>query len=504
MRIPHQEATSPRRAVLVGTAAAIRELEPRLNAVGIQVESDARLVIDAAKARPEDFEQVLESIILNHQPDLGLITLPARFAGLLDRLRTVLRRLEVPDRFVPVLEDLLAGIGPRNLPTIDPSDLLDRPAHPLDHQGIRTLCHGRRVLVTGAGGSIGGELIRRIAGYGPSELILMDRSEQALFEIDRQVARRHPELKRRASLQDVAERAGTLRVFESCRPNVVLHAAAHKHVPLSEDHPREAVRNNLQGSISAVQAAAATGAKTFVLVSTDKAVAPRSVMGATKRLAEVAVQRYAAEAGLATAVVRFGNVLGSSGSVLEIWQREVADGGPLTLTDRRMTRYLMTISEAAGLVLQAASQASSDGPVGRVHVLDMGEPVRILDLAHRFALANGLRLQGIDDVPAGDSALGLGIVETGIRPGEKLAEILSHPGDELSPTGHSAIRTWDGLVPSLPEIEALMRLTTSTDGTSSEVVIEGLRRAVARLDRMPRRGSEADGGLEFAATFGGG
>lgn len=502
MRIPHRAATAPRRAVIVGTAAAIRELEPRLNAVGILVESDARLVIDAEEARSEDFEQVLEAIILDHQPDLGLITLPARFATLLDRLRTVLRRLQVPDRFVPVLEDLLAGVGPRNLPIIDLSDLLDRPAHPLDHQGIRALCRGRRVLVTGAGGSIGGELIRRIAGYQPSELILMDRSEQALFEIDRQVARRHPELKRRASLQDVADRAGTLRVFESCRPNVVLHAAAHKHVPLSEDHPREAVRNNLQGSISAVQAAAATGAKTFVLVSTDKAVAPRSVMGATKRLAEVAVQRYAAEAGLATAVVRFGNVLGSSGSVLEIWQREVADGGPLTLTDRRMTRYLMTISEAAGLVLQAASQASSDGPVGRVHVLDMGEPVRILDLAHRFALANGLQLRGVDDAP-GDSGLGLGIVETGIRPGEKLAEILSHPGDELSPTGHSAIRTWDGLVPSLPEVEALIRLTNSTDGTSSEVVIEGLRRAVARLDRIPERGSEADGGLEFAATFGG-
>ena len=501
MRIPHEEATSPRRAVVVGTRAAIRELEPRLNAVGILVESDSRIIIDDENARSEDFEQRLESMVLRHQPDLGLITLPARFTTLLGRLRTVLRRLEIPDRFFPVLEDLLAGVGPRNLPAIDPSDLLDRPAHPLDHQSIRDLCRGRRVLVTGAGGSIGGELIRRIAGYVPAELILMDRSEQALFEIDRQVARRHPELKRRASLQDVADRAGTLRVFESCRPNVVLHAAAHKHVPLSEDHPREAVRNNLQGSISAVQAAAATGAKTFVLVSTDKAVAPRSVMGATKRLAEVAVQRYAAEAGLATAVVRFGNVLGSSGSVLEIWQREVADGGPLTLTDRRMTRYLMTISEAAGLVLQAASQASSDGPVGRVHVLDMGEPVRILDLAHRFALANGLQLHEVGDMSAGDSGLSLGIVETGIRPGEKLTEILSHPGDELASTAHSAIRTWDGLVPHLQEIEQLVRLTYSTDGTSPEVVIEGLRRAVAKLDRMPGGISASEEGLEFAATF---
>ena len=483
--MPNHQApvNSPRRAIVVGTAAAIRELEPRLSTVGILVEPGGRLIIDEANARPDGFEESLGAMVRHHRPDVGIITLPARFSTLLNRLRTVLRRLETPDRFVPVLEDLVDGVGPRNLPVIDPSDLLDRPARPLDHAGIGKLCHGRRILVTGAGGSIGGELVRRIATYGPSELILMDRSEHALFEIDRQVARSHPGLNRRASLQDVADRAGTLRVFETCRPNVVLHAAAHKHVPLSEDHPREAVRNNLQGSISAVQAAAAAGATTFVLVSTDKAVAPRSVMGATKRLAEVAVQRFAADAGLATAVVRFGNVLGSSGSVLEIWQREIADGGPLTLTDRRMTRYLMTISEAAGLVLQAASQASSDAPVGRVQVLDMGEPVRILDLAHRFARANGLRLHEGNDLAGAEVGLRLGIVETGIRPGEKLAEILAHPGDELAATGHPAIRTWDGRVPGRLEVEGLIRLTDSIDGTSSEVVIEGLRRAVATLDR---------------------
>ncbi|MEE2972638.1 MAG: polysaccharide biosynthesis protein, partial [Planctomycetota bacterium] len=411
-----------RRALLIGTAASLAELESRLVDRDVTVGPGHRVVIGTEAAGESDSwaEVVIEAIAFD-RPDLALVSLPARFTSLISELRLVLRRRGIPDRFVPTLDDLLAGIGPRNLPDIDLEDLLERPGRPLDLERITSLFRGRRVLVTGAGGSIGSELALRIASYRPAEIVLMDRSEQALFEIDRTLARRHPSLSRRASLQDVADRAGTLRTFESCRPNLVLHAAAHKHVPLSEDHPREAVRNNVAGSVSAVEAAAAVGASRFVLISTDKAVAPRSVMGATKRIAEVAVQSRAAEAGLATAVVRFGNVLGSSGSVLDIWRREIADGGPLTLTDRRMTRYLMTIPEAAGLVLQAACLASDQAPVGRVHVLDMGAPVRILDLARRFARANGLELveeaASTHDVPSD----GIGIVETGARPGEKLA-----------------------------------------------------------------------------------
>ncbi len=484
------------RVVIVGPAAAIAGVHRRLAESRRRIDIVGRLELDAGSTPPRGarLDEAVDQLVRTQSPDLAIITLPASASDLLTGLRTAFRRTGVPERFFPTVEDLLDGIGPRSLPDVDPAMLLDRQPRPLDHDRIRELFRGRRILVTGAGGSIGSELSRRIADYEPAELVLMDRSEHALFEIDRQIARRHPVLSRRASLQDVADAAGTLRVFESVRPHIVLHAAAHKHVPLSEDHPREAVRNNLIGSINAVRAAIATGARRFVLISTDKAVAPRSVMGATKRLAEIAVQREAADARLGCAVVRFGNVLGSSGSVLDIWSREIRDGGPITITDRRMTRYLMTIPEAAGLVLQAATIADAAMPAGRVHVLDMGEPVRIVDLADRFAAAHGLRAtEVIDGAAVGPGEIGL--VYTSARPGEKIHEILAQPGGSLGTTSHPAIRTWDGPVPSAGAVDRLVQLADSPPGTHAREAAEAVHAAIRAIDH-----GEAAFGPESQAT----
>ncbi len=476
-------AASPIRVVVVGPSSAIADVERRLSELARPTTVVGRLLLDGGSTSPlgATLDAAVRTVVADCAPDLAIVSLPSSACSLLGGLRTAFRRAGIPERFFPTVQDLLDGVGPRSLPDVDPSDLLDRPARPLDHDRIGGLFRGRRILVTGAGGSIGSELSRRIADYEPAELVLMDRSEQALFEIDRQIARRHPTLRRRASLQDVSDAAGTLRVFESVRPHIVLHAAAHKHVPLSEDHPREAVRNNLIGSINAVRSAIATGANRFVLISTDKAVAPRSVMGATKRLAEIAVQREAADAGLGCAVVRFGNVLGSSGSVLDIWHREIRDGGPITITDRRMTRFLMTIPEAAGLVLQAATLAESTMPVGRVHVLDMGEPVRIVELARRFASAHGLTAVELTDgmaLPAGE----IGLVFTSPRPGEKIHEILAQPGRTLGRTSHPAIRTWDGPVPDRRVVDRLVGLAETPPGTDPRAAAEAIHASVRALD----------------------
>lgn len=475
---------SPLRVVVVGPGWAGEAVARRLADCDRPTVVVGRLDPDATTPplRGQALDEAIRMLVGATSPDLAIVSLPASASELLQGIRTAFRREDVPERFFPTVEDLLDGVGPRSLPDIDPAMLLDRPSRPLDHDRIRSLCRGRRILVTGAGGSIGSELSRRIADYEPAELVLMDRSEHALFEIDRQIARRHPSLARRASLQDVADPAGTLRVFESVRPHVVLHAAAHKHVPLSEDHPREAVRNNLIGSINAVRAAIATGASRFVLISTDKAVSPRSVMGATKRLAEIAVQREAADAGLGCAVVRFGNVLGSSGSVLEIWSREIRDGGPITITDRRMTRYLMTIPEAAGLVLQAATIADASMPTGRIHVLDMGEPVRIVDLADRFAAAHGLgTVEAMPGTPIGPGRIG--VVFTSPRPGEKIHEILAQPGRTLGKTSHPAIRTWDGPVPTAEAVDRLVRAADTPPGTDAARAADAIHAAIRAVDR---------------------
>ncbi|MGE3320717.1 MAG: polysaccharide biosynthesis protein [Phycisphaerales bacterium] len=411
---------------------------------------------------------------------MALVSLPtsAVRAGVLDRLRLGLRTLELEHRVVPTLAELLeeateadatrravsnvcVATGPAGatgiLPRVDFAELIGRTHWGLDRRAVGALLTGKRVLITGAGGSIGSELARVAAGFNPECLVLMERAENALFMIDHDLRRRFPSIARRAVLHDVVDAERTLRVLDEHRPHVVFHAAAHKHVPLMEDHPSHAVDNNLFGTKSIADAAIAVGAERFVMISSDKAVNPTSVMGATKRLAELYVAGLAGSAGAGRSrlsMVRFGNVLGSACSVIPIWQQQIVDGGPVTVTDPRMTRYFMTIPEAATLVVQAAALGSEPG-AAPVYVLDMGEPVRILDLAQRLIAMHGLRpkLPATTSEPAGESPGGereapaaaeLPIEFTGIRPGEKLFEQLAYDAEHLAATSHPGINCWRG------------------------------------------------------------
>jgi len=459
-----------RTAILIGQPALCALLERQLDlldepphCVGwiVTTARDADIIAEiASPASPvlgtlED----LEAVISRARPDLALLALPGVMGDLIAAVRTRLRKLGVTDRYMPPLEDQLDGTGPRTHIDIDLADLVGRAPRDIDEAAVRRVIHNETVLITGAGGSIGGELARICARFGPARLLLMDRSENALFEIDRQIARHHPHLPRKALLHDVVDAAGTARLLCDLRPAAIFHAAAHKHVPMMEDHPGAAVDNNLFGTKSVADAADAAGAERFVMVSTDKAVNPSSIMGATKRLAELYVQAINHRSGTAFSIVRFGNVLGSSGSVLEIWARQIADGGPVTVTDPRMTRYFMTISEAASLVIQSAALVDPASPCGEVYLLDMGAPVNILRLARRFVRQHGLEARLIEENEYEASAGEIPIVMTGARPGEKLHESLAFDAESMRPTMHHDINIWELAPPDDRYVEeALARL----------------------------------------------
>ena len=430
---------------------------------------------------------------------LAVVCLPASQAAWQLRVRARLRELSLPERIVPPIEDLLSLPPVAALRTsasdVDVTELIGRVPFGLDRQSVSKALTNKRVLITGAGGSIGSELARIVATFHPEQLILMERAENALFEIDRQIARRFPEIKRKAVLHDVVDADATLRHCVHLKPHVVFHAAAHKHVPLMEDHPSHAVTNNLFGTKSIADAAVATGAERFVLISSDKAVNPTSVMGATKRLAEIYTQSLNRR-GSATrcCMVRFGNVLGSACSVLPIWGAQLAEGGPITVTDPRMTRYFMTIHEAATLVIQASAAGDAGavdlGKEPAVFVLDMGDPVLIVELAQRFIRAHGFSACVVDrahqplpefapptDTPT--DAPTIDIVLTGARPGEKLHEELAYAAESLHDTHHPGIRAWASDVARGVDVTALVSdLSQVRQSTDHKAVLATIRKYV--------------------------
>lgn len=409
----------------------------------------------------------LEAVVSDKQIDQVLLTVPV---AMLDQARVLAKRIEalgVTWRFLPCVSDQLAGrcasaLKPANLSStgsnqsnissastmlvVDPASLIAREPRALDHEAIRNTLAGKVVLITGSGGSIGSEIARLVAGFSPAKIVLVERSENALFDIDRQIARLFPSVPRSAALHDVTNASRTLALIMAHKPQVIFHAAAHKHVPMMEEHPADAVENNFYGTRSIADAAAAHGVERFVMISSDKAVNPSSVMGATKRLAELYIQDLNRRSDTIFSMVRFGNVLGSACSVIPIWSQQLAHGGPVTVTSSEMVRYFMTIPEAAGLVLQSAAlsgqhQAGSTqmsgvedeagSAAGEVFLLDMGKPIRILDLAKRFIQAQGLE-PGVD----------MQIQITGVRPGEKLFEELAYSGEDMLPTAHESIHLW--------------------------------------------------------------
>jgi FlaA1/EpsC-like NDP-sugar epimerase len=371
----------------------------------------------------------LRRIIREQKPDEVLIAVPSASGELRQRVVTLTREEGVPVKTVPGLHELFqneSNLAARIRP-VQVEDVLGREPVEVDLKKAAAYLKDEVVLVTGAGGSIGSELCRQIAATGCQRLILVDQGETPLFEIERELVTEHDFSPAVPVIADVQNQTKLRQLFERYRPAVVFHAAAYKHVPLMEANPLESVRNNALATRSVAEVAVEFGVKRFVLVSTDKAVNPKTVMGQSKALCEWVVETYGAREDVATrfVAVRFGNVLGSSGSVIPIFKRQIERGGPVTVTHPEMTRYFMTIPEAVSLVLQAGSI----GGRGEVFVLDMGEPVKIVDLARNMILLSGKEPER--DIP---------IVFVGERAGEKLHEELWAPGETVSETDHPKIR----------------------------------------------------------------
>lgn len=341
------------------------------------------------------------------------------------RIVQICNGIPVKARIVPALHDLLQGqLEVSHIRDVQVDDLLGREPVSLDEAQLRRFLAGKTVMVTGAGGSIGSQLARQITKFNPSCVLLVERAEFALFDVERAITELAPNISVLPVIADVGDEARMRHVFSSYRPSVVFHAAAHKHVPMMESNASEAVKNNVLATRTLGELAGQLGVETFVLISTDKAVRPTSVMGASKRMAELVVQDLDRRSPTRFVAVRFGNVLDSKGSVIPIFREQIAKGGPVTVTAPDMKRYFMTIPEATQLVLQAGAM----GAGGEIFILDMGKPMRILDLAKDMIKLSGL--EPFEDID---------IVYTGMRPGEKKVEELEISGENITNTRHSKI-----------------------------------------------------------------
>ena len=366
-----------------------------------------------------DCEQIPQ-LVQTQRIDQIFIALPNASARDMRRVVTACEASAKPFRTLPRWQDLFSVQAmTRELRAVSIEDLLGREPVSLDWQTIRRELTGKVVLVSGGGGSIGAELCRQLASLGPAMLVILERSEFNLYEVERELRSRFPDIDLRVHLTDVCDAVAVNHWFECYRPEVVFHAAAYKHVPLLEKQVREAIRNNVLGTANMARAAIRLDVVTFVLISSDKAVNPVNYMGASKRLAEAFCQTQDSGASTGFVIVRFGNVLDSAGSVVPLFREQIAAGGPVTVTDPEIERYFMTIPEASQLILQAAAV----GKGGEIYVLDMGEPIKIRYLAEQMILLSG-KLP-YRDIP---------IHFTGLRPGEKLQEELFHPGEHPVPT----------------------------------------------------------------------
>lgn len=353
----------------------------------------------------------LAEIIEKHQIEMVTLAIPSLPKKKIQEIYQVIEPLNVQINTMPSIEELAAGkINISRLKPIDVVDLLGREEVQLDMEKIRGQLTGQTILVTGAGGSIGSEICRQVMKFNPKQLILLGHGENSIYLIERELRLHYGSEQTQIvpMIADVQDATKMQEVMSTYKPDIVYHAAAHKHVPLMEANPRESVKNNVFGTKNVAEAAKAAGVAQFVMVSTDKANNPPNVMGATKRIAELIVTGLNKQSKTKFSAVRFGNVLGSRGSVIPVFREQIAKGGPITVTDFRMTRYFMTIPEASRLVIQSGALAKG----GEIFVLDMGEPVKIVDLAKNMIRLSGYGEDEID------------IVESGIRPGEKLYEEL--------------------------------------------------------------------------------
>lgn len=410
--------------------------------------------------------QDLTEVAQTSEIELAIVALPHPSGQTIQEIVGICQRAGLP-------LCMLSGIGSSNnagrgeairLREIDMEDLLRGEPLRIDHGGLHRAIERRRILVTGAGGSIGAELCRQIAQYNPAELVLLGHGEHSIFTLASELARSHPAQPTTRVIADVRDENRLHKVFASYQPEIIFHAAAHKHVTLMEENIEEAVTNNVLGTLNVIKAAQANEVGNLIFVSTDKAVNPTNVMGATKRIAELLVCQAAEQTGSRYVSVRFGNVLGSRGSVLSIFRKQIADGGPITVTHPEMCRYFMTIQEAVHLVLQAMLL----GKGGEIFVFDMGEPLKIADLARNLIELSGLELDR-----------DISIEYTGVGPGEKLFEELFLLCDSYESTEHHKIF----VSRNGPRRPSADKTTLSSSSASLDRQIETLLEATRLSDR---------------------
>jgi FlaA1/EpsC-like NDP-sugar epimerase len=455
LRVSDAES-APRRILIVGAGDAgemlLREIQTRhfgrWKPVGLVDDDPHKRGLHIHGVRVLGRVTDIPEIVSERLVEEVLIAVPTATGAQMRRIVEECKAIGVRFKTIPGLDHLMDGrVSVNQLRDVAIEDLLGRDPVELDMAAISAAMEGHVVMVSGAGGSIGSELCRQVCRFKPSALLLVEQAENALFFIHRELERTFPQVTLVPLIVDVADAARVDEVFAAHRPTVVFHAAAHKHVPMMEWNPGEAVKNNVFGTKTLADAADRHGAERFVMISTDKAVNPTSVMGVSKRVAEIYVQALSQRSRTRFVTVRFGNVLGSNGSVIPIFKQQIADGGPVTVTHPEMRRYFMTIPEASQLVLQAGTM----GEGGEIFVLDMGEPVRIADLARDLITLSGLR-PGID----------IEIQFTGVRPGEKLFEELSVDAENAAKTRHPKIfvgrfrpHGWELVQRQLRELQAV-------------------------------------------------
>ncbi|WP_234180075.1 polysaccharide biosynthesis protein [Sphingopyxis sp. NFH-91] len=455
-----------RRVLVYGAGRAGQQLalslrhEPKVHLVGF-IDDDLRLDGQRLDGTPVFGSTRLERLLDDTHVDEVLLAIPSASRTRRREIIETLQNEGIYVRSLPNLTNVIDGsITVSDLREIQIEELLGRETVAANELLMGKTIVGKTVLISGAGGSIGSELCRQIVRCGPARLILLEQSEYGLYAIEQELGELMQELGVDVplipELANVSERSSMTRIYRHYRPDTVFHAAAYKHVPLVEANPLSGLRNNIMGTLHSVEAAEAAGVSNFILISTDKAVRPTNIMGASKRVCELILQARAEQPGSKTifSMVRFGNVLGSSGSVVPRFKAQIAAGGPVTVTDREITRYFMTIPEAAQLVIQASAMAKG----GEVFVLDMGQPVKIIELARTMIRLSGLSIRDSDN-PDGD----IEIVETGLRPGEKLYEELLI-GDNPQSTNHPRIMRareilwpWADLEQALAQLDGAIR-----------------------------------------------
>lgn len=428
----------------------------------------------------------LESIVQKHHVKQAVITIAAARGADIRRIVSLCETAKLPVKIIPGLYEILDGrVKLSRIRSVEIDDLLGREAVDLDIESIGIFLKDKCVLVTGAGGSIGAELCRQVMRYAPRSLILLEQAENPLFLIHKELESAAGDTTLVPCIADICDADRVRAVFASQKPQVVFHAAAHKHVPMMEWNPGEAVKNNVFGTKNIADAADAFGTEAFVMISTDKAVNPTSVMGTTKRVAELYVQALAKVSRTKFTAVRFGNVLGSAGSVIPIFKEQIKNGGPVTVTHPEMQRYFMTIPESCRLVIQAAVL----GRGGEIFVLDMGEPIKIVDLARDLIRLSGF---GQDEIA---------IEFTGIRPGEKLFEELSTSAERMTKTHHPKI--FIGKFEAFPMekiIDALSVLSSIAESASPQGIRHTLSTLVPEMSLSAEEGRPFGTGAESTAA----